>query len=298
MTSKITYHVSRITKLHLKLRIQYDGTDFVGSQLQKQGRTVQGELEGALMRLAGTPIRVALAGRTDSGVHAWGQVASFDFPERPRLDTPAAVMRALNGLLSYDMAVLDAEITPERFHARFSARRRAYRYLILNAPAPLPLLRRYVLHVPHPLDTEAMSQAARKLVGTHDLAAFAGSGLGIPATDDADEGADTKPSTTRTIHVARLLSLDPTADPWHWQAPVPESLTTRYSLLATGLWAIDLVANAFLPQMVRTIVGTLLEVGQGKRTVDSMDDLIRSRDRRQAGQTAKPHGLCLLWVEY
>jgi tRNA pseudouridine38-40 synthase len=254
---------------------------------------VQGELEAAFLRLAGTPTRVALAGRTDSGVHAWGQVASLDFPVRPRLDTPATVARALNGLLPHDVAVMSAEIAPEGFHARFSARQRAYRYLLLNAPTPLPILRRYVLHIPQPLDTKAMSEAAAQLVGTHDLAAFAGSGLGVPTRQEAGD----KPSTTRTIHIARLLPLPPTADPWHWQAP-EEGTRDQGPGISSQLWAIDLVANAFLPQMVRTIVGTLLEVGLGKRTVDSIDTLIRSRDRSQAGQTAKPHGLCLLWVEY
>lgn len=277
--------------MHLKLRIQYDGTDFLGSQLQKQGRTVQGELEAALLRLAGEPIRVALAGRTDTGVHAWGQIATFDFPERPRVNSPEIVARALNGLLPDDLAVLDAELAPEGFHARFSARKRAYRYLILNAPTPLPILRRYALHVPHSLDTEAMEQAASLLEGTHDLAAFAGSGLGLPDRDEVD-----KPSTTRTIYLARLLALDPTADPWHWQAPGDTG--KRKSEVRNVLWAIDLVANAFLPQMVRTIVGTLLEVGQHKRTVENISDLIRSRDRRRAGQTARPHGLSLLWIEY
>jgi tRNA pseudouridine38-40 synthase len=277
--------------MHLKLRIQYDGTDFLGSQLQKQGRTVQGELETALLRLAGQPIRVALAGRTDSGVHAWGQVATFDFPDKPRINTPAVLARALNANLPDDLAVLDAELAPEAFHARFSARKRAYRYLFLNAPAPLPILRRYALHIPQPLDTTAMAEAATHLIGTNDLAAFAGSGLGHPNKVHED-----KPSTTRTIHHAHLHQLDPTANPWHYQ--IPETIRNQELEIRNGLWAIDLVANAFLPQMVRTIVGTLIEVGLQKRTVESIDDLIRSRDRRNAGQTAKPHGLCLLWVEY
>lgn len=278
--------------MHLKLRIQYDGTDFLGSQLQKQGRTVQGELETALALLAGEPIRVALAGRTDSGVHAWGQVASFDFPDKPRMATPEVLARALNANLPADLSVLSAELAPPSFHARFSARKRAYRYLFLNAPAPLPILRRYTLHIPQPLDTAAMAEAATHLMGTNDLAAFAGSGLGHP-----DKQQEDKPSTTRTIHHSHLHQLDPMADPWHWQ--FPNALETRDLKPGTSpLWAIDLVANAFLPQMVRTIVGTLIEVGLHKRTVQSIDELIRSRDRRLAGQTAKPHGLCLLWVEY
>ncbi len=255
---------------------------------------MQAELEAALLRLAGAPIRVALAGRTDSGVHAWGQVASLDFPERPRLDSPVVIAKALNALLPHDMAVLGAEIVSKDFHARFSAKRRAYRYLLLNAPAPLPILRRYALHVPQALDTGAMAQAAALLVGTHDMAAFAGSGLGVPDREDELESGESKPSTFRTIHLARMLPLDPSVDPWHWQAPEPAGVDTPQG----DLWAIDLVANAFLPQMVRTIVGTLLEVGLGKRTVESIETLIKIRDRRQAGQTARPHGLCLLWVEY
>jgi tRNA pseudouridine38-40 synthase len=280
--------------LHLKLQIQYDGTDFVGSQLQKQGRTVQGELEAALERLAGEPVRVALAGRTDSGVHAWGQVASLDFPDKPRLSSPVDVQRALNAILPGDVAVTGAEIAPDTFHARFSARRRAYRYLIWNAPYPLPLISRYSLHMRNKLDWEAMEQAAGQLVGAHDFAAFAGSGMGVRDDETAEHD---KPSTTRTMHVARILPVDPTADVRHWHGPEVQG-SGAWDETVPGMWALDLVANAFLPQMVRAITGTLLEVGQGKRTVENMSELIESRDRSAAGQTARAHGLCLMWVEY
>lgn len=247
---------------------------------------MQGELEAALATLAGTPIRVALAGRTDTGVHAWGQVASLHFPERERLDTPQIVMRALNGILPRDVAVMDAVLAPEGFHARFSAQRRAYRYLFWSAPAPSPLLSRISLHVKRTLDWDAMSEAAHKLVGTHDFASFAGSGMGISRSDED------RPSTVRTLHLARILHLPGAASPWLWELPAGGE--TRNGALV----ALDLVGNAFLPQMVRNIVGTLLEVGEGKRTVANIDETIRSRDRRTAGPTAKPHGLCLMWVEY
>ena len=278
--------------MHLKLRIQYDGTHFAGSQLQapERGRTVQGELEAALARLAGEPVRVALAGRTDSGVHALGQVASLHFPERPRLDKPETVMRALNANLPDDLDVAGAEIAPEGFHARFSAKRRAYRYLFWDAPYPPPLMSRYVLHVKRKLDWESMAEAARRLEGTHDFAAFAGSGMGIPGGNDEEAGE--RPSTVRTMHLARLIKLPAEASPWQWELPA-ETETAGGKLMT-----LDLVANAFLPQMVRTIVGTLLEVGQGKRTVDDIERTLMSRDRRTAGPTAKPHGLCLVWVEY
>ena len=275
--------------MHLKLSIQYDGTGFVGSQLQAKGRTVQGELEDALARLAGDRVRVALAGRTDSGVHAWAQVASLDFPQRERLDTPGVVQKALNGILSADLAVTSAEVVSEQFHARFSARKRAYRYLLWNASAPLPMLRLYSLHVRQKLDIEAMRQAAGLLMGTHDMAAFAGNGMGVVTEDETGD----KPSTIRTVYLARLQRLAPHANVWEWEAPERADPTR-----SGDLFALDLVANAFLPQMIRTIVGTLLEVGTGKRTVESISDLIESRDRTNAGPTARPHGLCLLWVEY
>jgi tRNA pseudouridine38-40 synthase len=229
-----------------------------------------------------------MAGRTDSGVHAWRQVASLDFPERARLDTLEAIQRALNGILPYDLAVISAELAPQSFHARFSARKRAYRYLVWNAPSPLPMLRRYSLHVRQRLDVEAMQAAASLLIGRHDMATFAGNSMGVP-----DEEGDDKPSTVRTIYLARLHSLDEEANFWTWDAPEAQDEVQEGNLLA-----LDLVANAFLPQMIRTIMGTLLEVGTGKRTVESMKELIESRDRSNAGPTARPQGLCLLWVEY
>jgi tRNA pseudouridine38-40 synthase len=274
--------------MHLKLSIQYDGTGFSGSQFQLNGRTVQGELEAALQRISGAAIRVALAGRTDAGVHAWRQVAGLEFPGRPGLDSPQDVMSALNGVLPHDVTVTSAEIAPEGFHPRFSAKRRAYRYLVWHSPAPGPLLGRYTLHVRGRLDTEAMARAAALFEGEHDFAAFAGSGMGVPA-EDREDG----PSTVRTVYLARMHRLDPSASIWAWGAPAPSDAPG-----AGALWAIDLVANAFLPQMIRTIVGTLLEVGRGKRTVESISELIEGRDRRLAGGTARPHGLCLLWVEY
>ncbi|MEO6458336.1 MAG: tRNA pseudouridine(38-40) synthase TruA [Chloroflexia bacterium] len=274
--------------MHLKLVIQYDGADFSGSQLQAadKGRTVQGELEQALVRLTGSPIRVDLAGRTDTGVHAWGQVASFDFPARSRLDQPEVVTRALNGILPRDLAVISAEQVKPGFHARFSARSRAYRYLILNAPYARPLLRRYSLHVTRNLDLGAMREAVSMLAGTHDFASFAGHGMGVPGAD-----AD-RPSTIRNILMARLVTLDPEANFWAWQAE--QTISGQEG----NLLAIDLVANAFLPNMIRNIVGTLLEVGGGKRTVAEFGNVLESKDRRLAGPTAGPHGLCLMWVEY
>jgi tRNA pseudouridine38-40 synthase len=277
---------------HFKLRIQYDGGGFAGSQAQSpdKGRTVQGELETALGIIAGELVRIALAGRTDSGVHAWGQVASFSFPERPRLSAPAEVMRAINANLPSDLAVTACEVAPKGFHARFSAKSRAYRYLFWSAPHPAPLLARYSLHVRTNLDWTAMDEAAKLLEGTHNFAAFAGSGMGVPA--DEGEGDEDKPSTIRTMHLTRIVALPETVNPWLWDAPGDVENGS------SGLFALDLVANAFLPQMVRTIVGTLLEVGRGKRTVSSIRELLEAGDRRRSGPTARAHGLCLVRVDY
>jgi tRNA pseudouridine38-40 synthase len=279
--------------MHFKLRIQYDGGGFAGSQAQSpdKGRTVQGELEAALGHLAGEPVRVALAGRTDSGVHAWGQVASFSFPERTRLSAPAEVIRAINANLPPDLAVTACEVAPEGFHARFSAKSRAYRYLFWSAPHRSPLLARYSLHVRANLDWGAMGEAAQLLEGTHNFAAFAGSGMGVPA-DAGEEGDEDKPSTVRTMHLSRIVALPEGANPWLWDAP------SEVESSSSGLYALDLAANAFLPQMVRAIVGTLLEVGRGKRTVSSIRELLETGDRRMSGPTARPHGLCLVWVDY
>ena len=281
--------------MHLKLTIEYDGTDFVGSQLQSagMGRTVQGELEKALERLAGETLRIAMAGRTDSGVHARGQVASVTSPAKARLDTPRAVQKALNGILPADVAVTHAESAPEGFHARYSASKRCYRYLLWNAEAPMPLLSRYSLHIKRRLDTGAMQAGARMIEGTHDLAAFAGQGMGVPVGPGAD--TEERPSTVRTVYAARLTRLDPKAGFWSVQAPEAPGGESKEE---GTLLALDLVANAFLPQMIRTIVGTLLEVGYGRLLAEDVSRIIESRDRKQAGPTARPQGLCLLWVSY
>src|SRR5205085_7908518 len=142
-------------------------------------------------------------------------------------------------------------------------------------------------HVKRPLDVEAMTRAIKHFEGTHDFAAFAGQGMGVPGD------AKGRPNTIRTVYLARLTRLDIRANFWTWDAPGPQVSEDSGD---SKLLALDVVANAFLPQMIRTIVGTLLEVGHGKRPAESIADIIKSCDRNQAGPTAKPHGLCLLWV--
>jgi tRNA pseudouridine38-40 synthase len=246
---------------NVALRIEYDGTDFVGSQWQNNGRSVQGELEGAWEQLTQERRRVNLAGRTDAGVHARGQVASVRTETHHDL---ATVERGLNAILPDDVAVLEAWEVAHDFHARHSAIRRDYRYLIDNGRVASPLLRRHAIHVPQRLDTAVMSQALASLLGTHDFAAFAGGG--------PPEG-----STMRTCYAVSC---------------------TPDELWGQPLVAVDLAANAFLRHMVRNIVGTLLLVGQDKMDAAGFAETLASRDRRRAGRTAPAHGLYLMSVSY
>lgn len=253
---------------NIKLIIEYDGTDFSGSQLQPNGRTVQGELERAVARLTGlvgdARCRVTLAGRTDSGVHATGQVANFNTESAHSLET---FQRGLNALLPPDLAVTQVEEVEERFHARFSATGRVYQYRILSRVIRSPLERRFVYQVKEPLDLEKMHAALQSLIGEHDFASFAGDGWSVAE----DEGA--KPGTVRRM--------------------------TGASCRKEGeLIVVELAANAFLPHMVRNIVGTVLMVGTGKLSVEGFREVLAARDRRKAGPTAPATGLCLVEVQY
>jgi tRNA pseudouridine38-40 synthase len=265
-----------------KLTLEYDGSGFHGSQAQapERGRTVQGEVETALARLTGAPVRIALAGRTDAGVHALGQVASFALA---RDWEPAALQRALNATLPPDLAVRAAEQAAAGFHARFSARGRAYRYLIWQAAAPAPLLRHRAWHVRAALDLGAMHAAAQALRGRHDFASFAGAGLGVPGPDAAED----RPSTVREIYSAAC---------YRW--PLAGLYEGPPGPGEGGLIAVDLAGAAFLPQMVRTVVATLVDVGQGKRSSAAFAAVLAAADRRLAAATAPPQGLCLLRVWY
>lgn len=246
---------------NIALRLAYDGTDFIGSQWQNMGRSVQGELEGAWSQFAQEQRRFVLAGRTDAGVHAQGQVANVRTETR---HSPATVQRGLNALLPSDVAVLEAWEAPLDFHARHSAVRREYRYLIDNNPAPLPLLRNCALHVEQRLDLEALQAALVYLEGQHDFAAF--------ATLGPNQG-----STVRRCYRARCGLVE---------------------MFGRSLIAIDLAANAFLHHMVRAIVGTVLIVGRGRMTPEGFGQVLAGRDRRRAGPTAAAHGLILTAVLY
>lgn len=246
---------------NIALRLAYDGTEFVGSQWQRSGRTVQGVLEQAWQQLTQENRRFLLAGRTDAGVHAQGQVANIQSETYHSL---ATIHRALNALLPDDVVVQYVWEAEPDFHARFRAVRRFYRYLIEPAAWMLPSLRRYVLHHAAPLDVEAMREALAVLEGHHDFAAF----TSLKAAER---------STERTCYEASC----------HY-----------VSCFGRSLLAVDLVANAFLHHMVRMIVGTLLLVGRGQLSVQDVEYIVQRQERRRVGPTAAAHGLTLMAVIY
>ncbi len=255
-----------------KITLAYDGTGFVGWQRQAQGVSIQGLLEEALSDLDGRPVVVVGAGRTDAGVHALGQVASFSLA-RP-ID-PAALVGAINARLPAAVRVLSAEAVPESFHARFDAARKAYRYRIWNGGVPDPFERAFAWHVSVPLAVDRMEAAAARLVGRHDFAAF--QATGAPTA-----------STVREIYVSAVRRSELCRDE-----------RGLYAGRAAGSLVIyDIVGSGFLRHMVRTIVGSLVEIGRGRRSIDWIAELLERRDRTLAGPTAPPHGLVLVGVEY
>lgn len=248
----------------LRLTLEYSGARFAGWQIQPDARTVQGELERALAEILREPIRVVGASRTDAGVHATGQTASFAARTAIGCDR---LLAGLNALLPDDVAISAVAEAPEGFHARFSALGKHYRYRILSRPARGPLCAADAWHVARPLDLDAMRAAAAALVGRHDFHAFV-------SRPDGDGDC------VRTLH-----RVDVSAEP----------------LLNPGggsLVLVDVVGESFLYKMVRTIVGTLAQVGRGTRPPAEVAGLLASRDRRRAGPTAPAHGLTLVRVAY
>jgi len=242
----------------VKLVLEYDGTRYVGWQVQPNGPSVQAEVERALETLHKAPRRVTAAGRTDAGVHALGQVASF-FEREPLPLT--AYLQGMNALLPPDVAVRAASLEPDGFDARRSATGKRYRYRIENGPARSPLSRVVAWEHFRPLDADAMRAATVHLLGRHDFACF-------QASDCACE------------HAVREIR----------RCEVTGERGGRIDLV--------LEATAFVKHMVRNITGTLCEVGTGKRSPESLKSLLLTRDRTLAGPTAPPHGLCMEEVFY
>ena len=245
-------------KRRLAVLVEYQGTAYGGSQLQKSVPTVQGALERALSSLTGESIRVALAGRTDAGTHAKGQVASF-VTGSPH--SAATVTRALNALLPADIGVRAASEVPLAFDPRRQAIGRRYRYTLHLGSQRPALLRHFVWHLSAALDVNTMTETAACLIGRHDFAAF------------------TQPSEARRRSTERVVA--------------------QTVLRSKGQMALfDIEANAFLPQMVRRIVGALVEVGSGSRTQSEFEALLHEAQLGAASKVAPARGLCLMKVHY
>ncbi len=242
---------------HIRLVVEYDGTALHGWQRQANAPTVQQHLEEALEQLLATPTQVVGASRTDAGVHARGQVASF---RTERAIPLHGIRRGLNSLLPSTIAVRDADEVGEDFHPRFSATDKHYRYTILVARDRSPRWRERAWHHPEPLDREAMRAGAAHLIGEHDFAAFRAAGC-------------TAKTTMRRVDAIELTDVDDTL-------------------------VVDLRGNAFLRNMCRIIVGTLTEVGTGRRPPAQVAEILASRQRTLAGITAPAHGLELVCVRY
>ena len=245
----------------VRLVVAYDGTGFRGfaqQSSQPKVRTVGGALGAAIEKVLRHPVELVCAGRTDAGVHARGQVVSFE--AEPGLD-PWRLQAALNSMLGPEIVVREADLVDPGFDARRSATGRTYRYTLVNRGVPDPFLARYAWWVSEPLDLALLRLAADVFVGEHDFASFCRKG---------PEGS----STVRRVIASR----------WHDDGD--------------GVLRFEIRANAFCWQMVRAVVGTLVEVGNGKRRPGDLMAVLRSGDRAEAGQLAPPQGLCLWAVDY
>jgi tRNA pseudouridine38-40 synthase len=248
---------------YFKLIIAYDGTDFHGWQVQSNKPTVQGEIVNVLRRITQENVQLHGAGRTDAGVHALGQVGSFRTQSSL---SSGEFQRALNSLLPPTIRIVAAEEVGPDFNARWSARGKIYRYRLYRGKVVPPMIWRYVLHYPFPLDEDAMRDASARFVGMHDFASFAAS--------TGSEEDDKERSTEREIYATELV-----------RSPDGEELVFTVH------------GRSFLRYMVRKIVGTLLDVGRGKLKPDDVERLFDIRDRSKSGPTVPPQGLCMVSVE-
>lgn len=253
--------LSQVVPRNIKLTLEYDGTLFNGWQIQVNAkRTVQAEIQTACQKIFGHKITVIGSGRTDSGTHALGQVANFKTSSG--MD-PGEMLRALNGSLPDDISVSKVEEVARSFHAQYSAKSKIYRYTILNRPGRSAIQKKFCYHYPGRLNIALMKKDAKSLVGRHDFKSF----QATPAKHDKEK------STVRTIKKL--------------------TLTRKGSYIL-----IEVEADGFLHKMVRNIVGTLIEIGNGRFPKESMERILKAKNRLKAGPTAKARGLILLKVKY
>ncbi|HVB35283.1 MAG TPA: tRNA pseudouridine(38-40) synthase TruA [Patescibacteria group bacterium] len=270
---------------NIKLTIAYDGTEFHGWQIQPGRRTIQGLLAEIAANVTGARTVIQGAGRTDAGVHALGQVASFHTGSRL---SPAEFQRAFNALLPSAIRVLDAEEVEPRFHARWDALAKIYQYRIFRGRVVPPFHRFYALHYPLPLDEAAMAEAARQFEGVHDFTCFAAS-----AGRQKDRG---EANPVREIFRSEIFRC---SSPPFGPAAARYDLAARPGSDGCGEELVYLVrGRSFLRHMVRKLVGTLLDVGRGRLSPGEVGELFDVRDRARSRATAPPHGLCLISVEY
>ena len=261
---RTSIHVSPdLQPMNVKLTIQYDGTDFHGWQMQNGLRTVQGDLSKALSLIEGRDVVIHGSGRTDAGVHAEGQVASVQLQ---RTISAEKLRSAINGNVDKDVRVLDAEIVPDEFHARYSALEKTYLYRIVNGPVLSPFLLRYAHHDARHFDLKLMTDCAKLFLGTHDWTAFSS------AQSDSE-------NKTRTVTGLTIIS-------------------RRDERACCNVIEMTVSADGFLRYMVRSIAGTLLAAGRGELDKELVRRAINEGDRSLAGATAPACGLTLLSVRY
>jgi tRNA pseudouridine38-40 synthase len=248
---------------NIKLVLAYDGTEFSGWQVQPDAATIQGTLASAIGRVTGENVLPQGSGRTDAGVHALGQVASFSIQARIPIEN---LVKALNDVLPASVRVLEAAEVDPGFHARKSARAKTYCYRIYRGQICSPFLARYVWHHPYPLDAAAMEQAAAEILGEHDFTSF--------AAVDPERGSEDAPAYT----VRNVFSST-------WRREGEEFIY-------------EIRGNGFLHHMVRNLVGTFVLVGKGALRVSDIKKVLEARNRSAAGATAPASGLCLVGVEY
>lgn len=243
---------------NFKIIIEYDGSAYHGWQRQATDRTIQGEIENALMTMTGNKVTVIGSGRTDAGVHAYGQVANF----RCNTSLGAEVFQnGLNGLLPEDIVIKSCEPVPEKFHARYEVKSKTYHYRILNRRLPSAIFRQYAWHIRKKLDLNVMQEVLRCIIGSHDFKAFEGSG------------------SPRATTVRCIINAD-------------------FEETGDDYMVLKIEGDGFLKFMIRNIVGTLVDVGLDKITPDDFKRILDSKDRNLAGITAPAHGLFLIEVKY